>query len=41
MSVDEHFNISVPDEIAERVITVGDLFEVLAELLQKTERRLC
>jgi acyl carrier protein len=39
MSVDERFNVSVPDEIAERVSTVGDLFEVLAELLEKRERR--
>ncbi len=39
MSVDERFNVSVPDEIAERVSTVGDLFEALAELLEKRERR--
>jgi acyl carrier protein len=34
MSVDEHFNISVPDEVADRVVTVEDLFENLADLLQ-------
>ena len=39
MSVDERFNVSVPDELAERVSTVGDLFEVLSELLEKRERR--
>ena len=39
MSVDERFNVSVPDEIAERVSTVGDLVEALAELLEKRERR--
>jgi acyl carrier protein len=31
--VDERFNLSVPDEVAERVVTVGDLFETLADLL--------
>ena len=35
MSVDEHFDVCVPDEMAERVVTVGDLFETLAELLGK------
>jgi acyl carrier protein len=35
MSVDEHFDVCVPDEMAERVVTVGDLFEALAELLAK------
>ncbi len=39
MSVDERFNVSVPDEIAERVSSVGELFEALAELLEKRERR--
>jgi acyl carrier protein len=39
MSVDERFNVSVPDEIAEQVKTVGDLFETLAQLLEKRERR--
>jgi acyl carrier protein len=35
MSVDERFDVCVPDEMAERVVTVGDLFETLAELLGK------
>ena len=39
MSVDERFSVSVPDELAERVSTVGDLFELLADLLQKRQRR--
>ena len=39
MSVDEHFNVSVPDEIAERVSTVADLCEALADLLEVRERR--
>lgn len=33
MNVEERFSISVPDEVAERVSTVGDLFETLAEIL--------
>jgi len=40
MSVDERFNISVPDEVAEKVSTVGDLFEALADLLGKRQQRL-
>ena len=39
MSVDERFSVSVPDEIAESVSTVGDLVDMLADLLQKRERR--
>jgi acyl carrier protein len=39
MSVDERFGISVPDELAERVSSVGDLFEMLAELLQNQQGR--
>ena len=35
MSVEERFSISVPDELAERVSTVGDLFELLGGLLEK------
>ncbi|SPE54791.1 Acyl carrier protein (modular protein) [Verrucomicrobia bacterium] len=35
MTVDERFDISVPDEVAERVSTVGDLFDTLAQLLEK------
>jgi acyl carrier protein len=35
MSVEERFDVCVPDEMVERVVTVGDLFETLAELLAK------
>jgi acyl carrier protein len=35
MTLDERFHVSVPDEIAERVSTVEDLYETLAELLRK------
>ena len=35
MNVDERFDVCVPDEMADRVATVGDLFEALAELLAK------
>ena len=38
MALEDHFEISIPDEKAERVKTVGDLFEVLAELLQMQSR---
>jgi acyl carrier protein len=37
MTVDERFDISVPDEAAERVSTVGDLFEVLSEFVRKSQ----
>jgi acyl carrier protein len=39
MAVEERFNLSIPDEMAERITSVGDLFEALAELLRATERR--
>jgi len=39
MSVDERLNISVPDEVAEKVSTVGDLLQALADLLGKREQR--
>ena len=35
MTLDERFHVSVPDEIAERVSTVEDLFETLDDLLRK------
>jgi acyl carrier protein len=35
MALDERFNISIPDEVAEKVSTVGDLFEALGELLER------
>jgi acyl carrier protein len=33
MAVEEHFDLSIPDEEWEKVSTVGDLFEALANLL--------
>ena len=33
LAVEERFDLSIPDEQWERVSTVGDLFELLAELL--------
>jgi len=35
MSLDERFNISVPDETAEKVSTVEDILETLTELLHQ------
>lgn len=35
MTVDERFGVSVPDEVLEKVSTVGDLFETLADLLER------
>lgn len=34
MALEEHFHISIPDEITERIVTVGDIFETLVELLE-------
>lgn len=34
MALEEHFNLSIPDERLERVQTVGDVLELLAEMLQ-------
>ena len=34
MALEDQFDLSIPDEQAERIQTVGDLVEVLAELLQ-------
>jgi acyl carrier protein len=33
MALDEHFNISIPDEALERISTVGDIFDVLSEFV--------
>jgi acyl carrier protein len=33
MALEDRFNLSIPDERLERVQTVGDVFELLAELL--------
>jgi acyl carrier protein len=35
MALEERFNLTVPDEMADRISTVGDIFEALAELLEK------
>jgi acyl carrier protein len=35
MALDERFNISIPDESAEGVSTVADVFEMLADLLKR------
>ena len=37
MTIDEKFDISVPDEAAERVSTVGDLFEALSQFVGKSQ----
>src|SRR5688572_28620669 len=34
LALEDHFEISISDEQAEKVQTVGDLFEVLSDLLQ-------
>jgi acyl carrier protein len=33
MALDEHFQISIPDEALERISTVGDIFDVLSEFV--------
>ena len=33
MALDEHFDISLPDEAIERVSTVGDLLDLLPEVI--------
>jgi len=38
MAIEDEFNLSIPDKRWERVRTVGDLFEALAELLQEQRR---
>ena len=39
MALEDRFNLSIPDEQLERVQTVGDIFELLAYLLQPPCRR--
>jgi acyl carrier protein len=39
LALKERFNLSIPDEEWEKVSTVGNLFEALADLLAKPERR--
>ena len=38
MALEDHFSISLPDQRWERVRTVGDLFEIVAETLQQPGR---
>ncbi len=38
MALEERLDISIPDEEWERVTTVGELFEALANLLDNRER---
>lgn len=33
MALEEEFGVTVPDEVSERVETVGDVFETLAKVL--------
>jgi acyl carrier protein len=37
MALDEHFNISIPDEALERISTVGDIFDVLSEFVGNSQ----
>ncbi len=39
IALEERFNLSIPDEEWERVSTVRDVFEALAELLEKSAKR--
>jgi acyl carrier protein len=34
MALEEHFSLSIPDESWERIKTVGELLELVAELLE-------
>lgn len=40
MAVEERFNLSLPQDGVERVKTVDDVFELIAEMLQPKNRRL-
>jgi acyl carrier protein len=35
MTIDERFHVSVPDEVAERVSTVQDVFDAISDLIGK------
>ena len=39
MALEERFHVEIPDEAWERVSTVNDAFELLAELMAKGQRR--
>ena len=38
MAIEDHFNLSIPDERWDQVKSVGDLYEMLGELLQERRR---
>ena len=40
MAFEEHFNVTIADDKLDKISTVADLFEVLAEVLKKSEPRL-
>ena len=39
MALEDRFNLSIPDESWEQIKTVGDLFELVAELLEQSKCR--
>ena len=39
MALEDRFDLSIPDEESGKVLTVGDLFEVLVELLRRPALR--
>ena len=39
MELEEHFEISVPDEVTERIVTVGDIVDGVLELLSQPQKR--
>ena len=39
LALEERFNLSIPDEKIDRIETVGDVFELLAELLTPPARQ--
>jgi len=39
MELEEHFDISVPDEVADEIRTVGDIVDGVMRLLEKAESR--
>jgi len=39
MALEDRFDLSIPDEESGKVFTVGDLFEVLVELLRRPALR--
>ena len=39
MALEERFNLTIPDDTSERISTVGDILEALAELLGTAEQK--